>query len=629
MIIDSDSFEANFSKLPYDIMLQIIQYLPGEYIKEFFLYWQSTRQLIINNYYSKELHCIVTPLRKQKHICVDGTIDNDIYDLHYFGEIDEFFAMNPDIIPRKLVFITGTDFYFMFKLFTMYKDRILRSKDVEILMDGCQYQNEDFEYMLKSLTNISRLQLGGFKFNKIKEVLNNELPKMENLTNLQYIGHDVRDWSSFKFPPNIRSLDCSWFSFTNILTLEIPPQLTDLYMNYCDIKSDTLEELSPRLPKNLKVLMITYNAIEEFNCNLIPPSVEKLDLSYNKTKRFVSNHQNIWPENLVELNLGFNHLDDQGIASLSSQQWPDFLKILRIDNNKISNIYLLNNLPDSIEDLDLNFNNLRFEVEGKNLKEFKFPANLKRLNLSNNRHLISNFMPELSTRINFPPELEHLNLNGCGINDLKYFKLPSSLKELNLQANSIQDLHSVDWKRLVHLRDINLSMNKIESLQGWMFPPNVEKLDFTKNKLSSLDNLMPIFNHQYNGQSKFKQLIFEDNVISDISNIQIPSHGVNLILTRNRLPTTLHLSEELLKLNELDVSLNEIEDITYEKSLHPQPLRYLTLHSYPGDRHRPQKGIAVLYEKIEEAIGHKILKKQFSINNIDLKAGISAFKWDK
>lgn len=453
---DAFSWLRNIILLPADILLQIFDLLESDYIKEFFLYWPPTRSLVVDRYYSKELHCIVSPLGFQQHVCVNKGPSNAIYDLFYYGEIDDFFANNPDIIPNKLLFVTGTDFYSLYDLFQKYHHRFLQSQNIEIIMEGCKYSLPDLKFVL-STGNISRLQLARFKFKQLKLVLNECLPKLTNLSVIQFLGHDVNNWADYSFPPNLNSLDCSWNRSSIVLGMPFNENLQELYLNGINLSDSSLPQLLQEIPASLKILMLTYNSITEFPCGLIPNRLEKLDILHNKLMSLVSDTPAIFAsDKLTSINLGFNLLTDSSLSSLSKKSWPQRLHQLNVLQNKILDLYHLNNLPDSLKSLDLFANDIRFKTENNVILPFKFPYSLSYLVLDDNRNLISDFQDsdQTNNQIIFPNHLRELNLGNCGLKTLRYFKFPISMRVLHLSYNYIEGNGDYEYEGGVEIINI-------------------------------------------------------------------------------------------------------------------------------------------------------------------------------
>lgn len=429
---------GGLSKLPEDVIGQVLDLVSPGHIKDFFLYWPETRQLIINQYYHKELHCIVSPFQKQQHVCVDNSSGNDIYDLCYYGEIDDFLSLNPDIIPRKLMWVTGSDFYSLYELVVKYKDRITRCPLIEILLEFCKCSPEELKYLL-SFANITRIQFAVFKFKRFKSVLNEALPQLSKLSTIQFLAHDVKDWSDYEFPPNLESLDCSWNNVTNPLTLSFNDNLKELYLNYSNIDDSSITALLSKIPLNLKVLMLTYNSLRNLDCSLFPDSIEKIDLLHNDIQTLLASGSHAWPRNLRELNLSFN--PGMSFDDIATKSWPPNLKALTATEASTCDLYSLNNLPDSLKSLDLFGGDVQFRSNQNLIIPFRFPSQLRVLTFSGNERLIEEFQDsnDINNCIIFPPNLKKLSLFACRLNTLKYFKFPKTLTHLDLRGNGLAE----------------------------------------------------------------------------------------------------------------------------------------------------------------------------------------------
>ncbi|EGW31318.1 uncharacterized protein SPAPADRAFT_51341 [Spathaspora passalidarum NRRL Y-27907] len=78
-------------------------------------------------------------------------------------------------------------------------------------------------------------------------------------------------------------------------------------------------------------------------------------------------------------------------------------------------------------------------------------------------------------------------MTKCGLHDLQYFKLPTSLKHLTPNQNQIQDiLLYVDLHHLVKLYRIVMKENAISSLNDWILSLNLTYLDLSNNPITEL-----------------------------------------------------------------------------------------------------------------------------------------------
>lgn len=476
--------------LPIDIILKVLSLLEDtDHIKEFFLYWPETRNLVKLHYY-KELHCIVSPLGGQNHVCLNGNLSSRIFDLNYYGEIDDFFLLNADLMPEKMMFLTGNDFYSLVDLFRKYEKKIKAVPKLELLLGGSHwnYDLKDMEFIL-AFPNLYRLQLGRFNFVKAKKLLSRTLPKLENLKILQFLAHNVVNWSDYKWPPNLSSLDCSWNSQTNALTLDFNDNLQELYLNMSNIDSSNLLLLIERLPSHLKILMLTYNNIEIFYGDQLNDNVEKIDISFNKITHLIdpnvqiTSSTKIFPSELRELNMSSNFINDSTLQFLQPSNWPPNLRILNLSGNRITDLYSIR-IPDSVESLQLDANDLKFQIDPLNpqlIKPYKFPRNLKYLLFFNSMNLTKPLedsetinKTSITNYIEFPSSLRHLSIIGCNLKSIHYFKFPTFINVITLNDNNLTDLQTYrfDWSKLFNLEKVEVDEHV--DLTNWIKPPNLK-----------------------------------------------------------------------------------------------------------------------------------------------------------
>lgn len=466
------------SDLPIDLILKIFSLLEDTLlIKEFFLYWPKTRQIVIENYYANDLHCIVTPFLRQNHVCIDGSGGIEVYDLKYFGEIDEFLLLNPDITPRNLIILSGIDFVSLFEIFEKYKARFLTSERLQLLVEGrTQIDLNNLKFIIDS-KNLYRLQLTGFDFKVINKIILEILPTLEKLKVIQFLGHNVNDWSKFLWPPNLTSLDLSWNKYVDVLTINFPDTLIELYLNMSNITSNNLLQLYDRFPHDIKTVMLSYNSIEQLYANKLPNSIELLDVLFNKIKYLIDSGSTIFPEGLRELNLSSNYISNNSLIPLQDKIWPQNLKVVNLSGNRITDLYLLK-LPDSVERLQLDVNDIYFKVEGNHIIPYKWPQNLKYL-LFFKSDIMKQIrtLPHLQNHIEFPPYLKHLSIIECNLDTLQPFKFPKLLMELEIQDNKISTplSYEFNWSDLVNLERMTVDMTI--DLDPWDLPPNLKIID--------------------------------------------------------------------------------------------------------------------------------------------------------
>lgn len=207
------------------------------------------------------------------------------------------------------------------------------------------------------------------------------------------------------------------------------------------------------------------------------------------------------------------------------------------------------------------------------MKKFTFPSNLQTLNLSGSSL-------DGSSGIDFPPDskLKELILRHTitgEIND-KIIRLPPFLERLDLARNKLKSLDKLLLP--ASLKFLDLSDNSFESLKiatprslvghqgGIIRPlPFLEHLDLSENKLTSLDiSLFP-------ASLKFLDLSF--NLFDSFN---MPSNVESLDMSYNPL-TSIVTASKNLELRALDLRRNYLSEFSFDM-LHACKLAHLTLY---------------------------------------------------
>lgn len=165
--------------------------------------------------------------------------------------------------------------------------------------------------------------------------------------------------------------------------------------------------------------------------------------------------------NLIECDLSFNMLNS--VEGLSEN-----IISLNLSHNNISNKFLSLELFQDLEEIDLSFNEISY-----NLKHFYYNRHLRSINLSNN----------------FIKSLENLGY--------------SRIINLNLSNNKITN--EVNFSKLIK-NDHKLSIDKDCVNSSWK---SIEQLDLSGNKISIIKNLHVL--------SKLRVLILDNNPIETVN----------------------------------------------------------------------------------------------------------------
>lgn len=590
-----DSFLLNqLGNFPAQVVVEIFQYIPPEYLFEWILALPSQhflRQVIVETYFQHEIHFVLSPTRRP-HLCPPQVLD-----IPNYSDVDDFLAENPDIKPSRIKFVVGKNFDLFLKLISKYL--FASTREVEIEIESYNFTPDDLRFIINHLPNTVKLQFGGSKLIASLQ----DIKELRRLQILIMLGHGITNWENIELPP-VTQLDISWNNYSNISTLRIPSSVTQIYFNQAGLNNYKFQQL--QFPPKLNTLMLTYNNISSINVNLLPDTLEVLDLSYN----LIGDIEGKWPPNLKSLLLSNNLITSESLLKLNS--WPAFLKNLKLDNNPFESLNNLHNLPENLQYLNLAENNLKSLHTDSGY--FKFPEFLEHLDLSNS----SNWNYSLythTTRIKFPSTLQNLNLSECNLNDLSIFEFPLALTKLSLSGNNISNLSNYgNWQKLTNLQELELYFNKIPSVEGWNIPPNLTTLDLRLNQLSYLYQ-SPLFTHGH-----LRTLKLGQNQISGFDGIiSLPPSLHHLSINDNSLTSVPGFLLAGGNLQELDLSDNSISTIEFDSETSTSSLATLNLTGNkllkgPSTQSMNEK-VTGFYHNLELLL-HKKVKKKFNVNSV-------------
>lgn len=222
------------------------------------------------------------------------------------------------------------------------------------------------------------------------------------------------------------------------------------------------------------------------------------------------------------------------IDFLSNQK---LLEILYLDNNKITNIDPLSELV-NLKQLGLWVNSISdisplqyleklelLNLGGNSLTEIESISDLKGLKslyLWQN-YSIKDFRPLAKLK-----EIQSLYLMSCGLKKVDFLSDTTSLRNLNISSNLIDNLDSL--YKLKKIKELDASYNEINSIRGIETLVDIRILDLKKNfilDISILENLTNLeyldLNHNtitelspLNNLKKLKNLNIEDNAIQTL-----------------------------------------------------------------------------------------------------------------
>lgn len=578
-----DFLENHFLNLPWPIIFEILRHVPASLVYDPLLKVPSLRNLIIDQYYSKELHFILSPTLRP-HFCTSDAQKQELIDIRSYGEIEDFLMENKDITPQLVKVITSQDFRSMELLLKNY-EYFRQVPSLEFYIEKYELSDSDMRFLL-SFANLHKLQTGRIRLRKASVAMAENFPNCTNLEEIVFLGHEKPNWSLLTFPPNLKNLDMSWYSETDVTSVNLPESVENLYWNQVGLRNAVFDSMT--FPACLRTLMLTNNGLEHINVSRLPQNLTTIDLSNNNLRRFVYEEANpMWPPNLKSILLTNNLIDDKSLQDLSKIEWPAYLENLRLDMTTLTTLESLAHLPENLKYLDLSDTSLSsFQVRNNadDYPYFKFPDSLETLNMQCCRSLKypqkSSAVVPPESRIRFPPNLDTLNMAECNIDDLSYFLFPLSLTTLSLSGNKITDLATynysmdgtplVDWTQLETLRDVDFFYNHIATLENWEPPVSIRRIDLRRNVISSLTPInTPLFNEAYCSQLvNLHALNFEQNLIAAISmDLALPPNLTLLNLSKNELTEFTFHSAFISHANlvTLDISQNQLVSVSAGK----------------------------------------------------------------
>lgn len=626
-----DSFLRDwFPRLPWTVICDVLRHVPAALISEGLLKVPQLRPLLIDQYYSKELHFIISPTLRP-HFCVSDPQLRALTDVLTYADIEDFLVDNPDIAPHTIKLIASLDFRSLETLLRQFRSRLLQIPEIHIHIEKYELTPDDVELLL-SFPNLHKLQTGRITLRNAASTFDKLFPTMMNLKELVFLGHEIADWSAIALPPNLQNLDVSWYPDTDVATINLPETVTNIYWNQDGLSDGVFESLS--FPLALKTLMVTYNSISSIDVSHLPQTLETIDLSNNNLREFKCVGETAWPPNLKSILLNNNLIDNRSIEQLQKIAWPPFLENLRLDENKFTSLEHLSGLPDSLKYLDLSDTPLiSFEVtpdENDDYSFFRFPDTLDTLNIQGCRALrydgFGDSVVPVGSRIHFPPHLQTLKLTECNLDRLSYFFFPLSLKTLTLSGNRISDLNTynyaidgeelVSWKKLSNLEYLELFLNHIDNLENWLPPTSLERLDLRRNRMTELTSRnTPLFNGKYCSDSELRVLNLEQNEIHAIDPLLcLPQNLMHLILSKNKLEEFVFTDAivEHASLSRLDLSWNQIQKISKAGSAFQSRLKEIDLSKNSGS---PFQMTVDEFYAVLEAIGFQATRRKHNIKS--------------
>lgn len=268
-------------------------------------------------------------------------------------------------------------------------------------------------------------------------------------------------------------------SQTNIKSILLPPALQKLDLSHNNI-STVVPDLIDVLPSSLTHLDVSDNPAdwsahhEDFSCSIVfPPALQELRLSNTNVAPALPRF--VLPESLRLLHLRLNQISSMAKVALPSE------KPLSVDLS----CNLLTTINDcmrrNIQWFDLAENRIRGPLDlSQDIDGIQ--TTLQVLNLS------SNFLRSLND-IRLPSTVRTVNFSRCKIKTLENVTFPASLHELSIMGSDIETIRNVTFDEGSQLVCVNLTHNRIDGdqLKRLRLPPSVRQLNLQHNNISSLD----------------------------------------------------------------------------------------------------------------------------------------------
>ncbi|XP_074861909.1 extracellular matrix protein 2 [Carettochelys insculpta] len=213
------------------------------------------------------------------------------------------------------------------------------------------------------------------------------------------------------------------------------------------------------------------------------PELTSLELEGNSITSIPDEAFNGIP-NLERLDLGKNNITSPGIGPQAFKILKK-LKRLYMDGNAL--VHIPPELPSTLEELKINENHLH-AIDEDSLQELK---NLVTLELEGNKLSEANVSP-----LAFRP-LKSLSYLRLGRNKFRTIPqgLPTSIQELYLENNQIEEISEICFNHTSNINIIVLKHNQLEESRiaplAWINQENLESIDLSYNKLYHVPSYLP------------------------------------------------------------------------------------------------------------------------------------------
>eukprot|EP00729_Bicosta_minor_P011153 gene11153-20424_t len=303
-------------------------------------------------------------------------------------------------------------------------------------------------------------------------------------------------------------------------------------------------------PPKLKKLTLVNSGLRNFRCmGSLPGTLEFLDVSFNN----VVNVDGVqWPSGLLDLQM--NNVGITGV--FTPMHLPNNVRRLYVRHNFITDFGDNIKWPDGLDDLTFMNNSLRV------LQHQNYPAMIRSISYGHNALSEETFSNQI-----WPSGLREIWAYNCNLTRIPP-NLPGTLNTLHLFGNQITTIHNHLLPISSDLSTLTFHENKLNSVDGVVWPTNIKLLSLLDNKITSFPtNAWP---------DSIQELGLSNNFATSIDGQAWPSSLVRLLLDNMKL-TTIEGQVWPTKLTTIDLSNNFIVSIVSQKW--PTGLTVLNLNS--------------------------------------------------
>ena len=231
--------------------------------------------------------------------------------------------------------------------------------------------------------------------------------------------------------------------------------------------------LSPLIGKSLLTLNLSRNRLIDLSVLQYLTKLRELHLAYNYIESSQFDYLS-YLKSLEIIDISHNHLKEQRIIDIIENMSK--LRIFINNMNDYSRIVFTKNSP----------NLQQIYLEGNSLSTLEFHRPKPALGILS---IKGNHLVEVTGLKNLE-NLEHINCNHNSLVNLAWLRNSSNIKIINAESN---ELHSFTPNQLPYIEILNLSNNKLQTMDFMAYCPHLKSLIFSGNKLECLPRFNNIF----------------------------------------------------------------------------------------------------------------------------------------